>query len=119
VLSNLVSKAYKWFILNKQGFYNLWLLLQSIFLILIFYMAFCQTKYYFSDTVLLCQDDPNRYSYLIGISFESIEDLKLRLEDLKSRSPWHEHMVEKTSKGYDAATREARKDYFFSKREKN
>lgn len=50
-------------------------------------MAFCQTKYYFSDTVLLCQDDPNRYSYLIGISFESIEDLKLRLEDLKSRSP--------------------------------
>jgi len=76
-------------------------------------------KYYFSDTVLLCQDDPNRYSYLIGISFESIEDLKLRLEDLKSRSPWHEHMVEKTSKGYDAATREARKDYFFSKREKN
>ena len=67
-------------------------------------------KYYFSDTVLLCQDDPNRYSYLIGISFESIEDLKLRLEDLKSRSPWHEHMVEKTSKGYDAATREARKD---------
>jgi len=67
-------------------------------------------KYYFSDTVLLCQDDPNRYSYLTGNSDDSIEDLKLRLEDLKSRSPWHEHMVEKTSKAYDAAITEARKD---------